>query len=616
MTGVTETAPTPPSRSERPLPRGCGLREITPKPPEPTVEHILCRVLLRRQERGCVLEFHAGIEASAVAFLGLLWRKAHQWYGVTGTYATTYTELALGLGAVLPNWPAPPHRHQFDSRQAYRLAANEYARTHQSSIYRWLREFAATGLFSFESQNDRRGRRYRIKITLHACPGIPGDVRAKVRAREAHWPRLEARRRARGRKRDLSTIRANARLSEAEKRRRGTEDRRRQRARQQAQRVQAQAAERQLGGFGRAPGAETNVSVHQRRHVAPEPSDRGHARAGDCGKPDDESSAQPGTTSKEGARGGNVPTARLAALQALLGRRWIGRDTSAPDGLRWQVYDEVLADRPRQTASDHARFVPQLRRETAALLRWTDDELPDVRRFARPFVALTYGDATLAVLPRAFRLGFVSQHRDTAALAGACAAYRRARAGDALPAGFPVNPVAGFAYWLIHHARRQEGPSHGLGAELGRFAAFARAACRYEKASHADYLSRGAEKAARRQAIAQLAEKANRQLGFRRDAGAALSAVEQLLASDYAPHQAAGRRLLAVRERRDRLAERDQRFLRRQHPGSSDNTYLAACRYAERWKLPDPDARRRERAAAGAIETVRRAAQSSSGRTD
>ena len=561
---------------------------------------------MRRQERGCVLEFHAGIEASAVAFLGLLWRKAHQWYGVTGTYATTYTELALGLGKVLPNWPAPPHRHEFDSHQAYRLAANEYARTHQSSIYRWLRDFAATGLFSFESQNDRRGRRYRIKITLHPCPAIPDDVRAKVRAREAHWPRLEARRRARGRKRDLSAIRQNARLSEAEKRRRGIEHRRRQRADQQVHQVQAQAAERQLGGFGRAPGAETNVSVHQRRHVAPEPSDRGHARALDCGKPDGEGAEQPETTRKEGAGGGGVAPARLAGLQALLGRRWIGRDTSTPDGLRWQVYDEVLADRPRQTASDHARFVPQLRRETAALLRWKDDELPDVRRFARPFVALTYGDATLAVLPKAFRLGFVSRQRDNAALAGACAAYRRARAGDALPAGFPVNPVAGFTYWLIHHARRQEGPSHGLAAELSRFDAFARAACRYEKASHPDYLSRGAEKAARRQVIAQLAETVNRRLGFRRDAGAALRAAQQLLASDYAPHQAAGRRLLAAEERRDRLAERDQRFLRRQHPGSSDSTYLAACRYAEQWNLPDPDARRRERAAAGAIETVRR----------
>ena len=235
-------------------------------------------------------------------------------------------------------------------------------------------------------------------------------------------------------------------------------------------------------------------------------------------------------------------------------------------------YDEVLADRPRQTATDHARFVPQLRRETAALLHWKDDELPDVRRFARPFVALTYGDATLAVLPKAFRLGFVSPERDNATRAGACAAYRRARAGDALPAGFPVNPVAGFTYWLIHHARRQERPSHGLAAELGRFDAIARAACRYEKASHPDYLSRGAEKAARRQVIAQLAATVNRQLGFRRD----------------------------------RLAERDQRFLRRQHPGGTDSTYLAACRYADQWNLPDPDACRRKRAAAGAILTVRR----------
>ena len=200
-----------------------------------------------------MLEFHAGIEASAVAFLGLLWRKAHQWYGVTGTYATTYTELALGLGKVLPNWPAPPHRREFDSHQAYRLAANEYARTHQSSIYRWLRDFAATGLFSFESQNDRRGRRYRIKITLHPCPAIPDDVRAKVRAREVHWPRLEARRRARGRKRDLSAIRQNARLSEAEKRRRGIEYRRRQRVDQQAHQVQAAGRRTAAWGIWKSP---------------------------------------------------------------------------------------------------------------------------------------------------------------------------------------------------------------------------------------------------------------------------------------------------------------------------------------------------------------------------
>ncbi|MGO9975930.1 MAG: hypothetical protein ACLP01_24620 [Solirubrobacteraceae bacterium] len=47
--------------------------------------------------------------------------------------------------------------------------------------------------------------------------------------------------------------------------------------------------------------------------------------------------------------------------------------------MRSHVHDDVLADRGRQGADDLARFVAQIRQETAVLLHWDDAELPDDR---------------------------------------------------------------------------------------------------------------------------------------------------------------------------------------------------------------------------------------------
>jgi hypothetical protein len=361
-------------------------------------------------------------------------------------------------------------------------------------------------------------------------------------------------------------------------------------------------------GYGpgtREPGTTSQGSETSQNH---ENDDRGISRERDCGKPAAAERATQTTATEEERRHEPSLTPALTALQTLLGRRYSGPDLSTPDGRRWEVYHEVLADRGSQTAGEVEHRLRAQTRRREQLLAWAADELPDLWWFAELFVAITY-EPSLAALPAGFRLAFLNNDRERATLANAARCYARAAAAGVLPQGFPANPVAGLAHWLIQHTRRQtDGPQRGLAADLEHFARFTRQARAYAKWTRANHAHHAAARARRRQDVAMVAAQINHKLAFRLQLGAdaKLKRARDLLDSDYPAHQAAGRALYAAVDGEQRPAARDAALITGQHPGTSDATYIAACTYAERWGLPGPDQQRRQNAATAAVTTVER----------
>lgn len=586
-------------------PRGRGYRLATPIPPEPSRLDVLAGVYEARQTAGRRHEFDSRLETSCCASIAYLWRLGR--YGQawarqgTGTYATTLLQLTIGLAPIM-GWTGIPDAEDLEGRE-------KFLRRHRASVQRWLDWLAQTGLVDHEPETLENGQWYRTRVILKPCAVWPTHVLERVVDRDRSWRKRERRRQARGRRRNLSAILRRSRLSRAERRARGVANRRRRQAYQQAQRVAERAAcEEHLSHLGppiepwtTSQGSSDFQSSDNRR-------DRGNTRERDCQQPHDQSSKTNGKGAGEGERPGPALSPGLSVLQTLLGRRYQGLDLSTPDGRRWQTYHEVMAGRDALSEHNIERRLAGQRRRRARLLGWDSDELPELWWLAELFVSSTYEPET-AALPGGFRLAFLSNDREQAMLAAAARVYRRASAGQALPPGFPENPVAGFAHWLVHHAKPQDnGPERGIAADLDDFATMCRQARAYAKWTHAEHRQRAARRAGRRRELAALAAQVNKRLSFRLELGpdAKLKRASELLDSEHPAHQAVGRALYHAASTEQRLADRDRALISGRHPGWSDGAYTAACKHADRWGLPGPDQQLRTNAAAAAIATVER----------
>jgi hypothetical protein len=129
--------------------------------------------------------------------------------------------------------------------------------------------------------------------------------------------------------------------------------------------------------------------------------------------------------------------------------------------------------------------------------------------------------------------------------------------------------------------------------DVQRFNELTKQMSAYAHYTRPEHLKRAQARAARRARVRELAAQLNERFAFRlADATRAtrLRTARELLDSEYAPHQAAGRQLYATAMDAERLTERDRRLLAGEHPGAADQRYLFACRYAQRWGRAIPPA--------------------------
>ena len=232
------------------------------------------------------------------------------------------------------------------------------------------------------------------------------------------------------------------------------------------------------------------------------------------------------------------------------------------------------------------------RQRVQQLSEWLQDEPPPSRwRLIEAWTVAAHG--LHMSVAGGFRLAFWSEDAEHHGprLERALARYERFSA--ARPPGWPTGATAGFATFLTAATTRQDGPEHGMAYDVARFNELTKRMSAYAHYLQADHLERAQARAQRRQRARVVAAQVNQRLAFRiADSNTArLRTARQLLDSDYAAHQAAGRRLYAAAAHQDRLADRDRRLLAGAHPGTSDQRYISACRHAERWRLPMPAAR-------------------------
>jgi hypothetical protein len=107
-------------------------------------------------------------------------------------------------------------------------------------VQRWLDWLQHAGLVSHTPQQDEEGFWWRTVIELHPCPQLPPGLLQDAVERRAGWPGRERRRRARGRRRDLTAILRRARLKRSERRARAL--RRRQLLERHAERQRVRQA--------------------------------------------------------------------------------------------------------------------------------------------------------------------------------------------------------------------------------------------------------------------------------------------------------------------------------------------------------------------------------------
>jgi hypothetical protein len=165
---------------------------------------------------------------------------------------------------------------------------------------------------------------------------------------------------------------------------------------------------------------------------------------------------------------------------------------------------------------------------------------------------------------------------------------RYARYAQARPPGWPAAPIAGFARFLRTQVRRSEGPEHGMAYDVQRFNELTKQMSAYAHLADREHAARTAGRARRRQQLQSLVRQASLRFNFRVTQRPPLLIASELLESEHPSHQAAGRRLYAQAQQRERLELRDQRLLAGQHPGDSDGRYRVAWRHAQRWGLPAP----------------------------
>jgi hypothetical protein len=611
-------------------------------PRQPVGVEALAAVKHARAQRGRLHEWDARVETSCIAMLEYLWRRGRgeKWAGGHGSarYGCSLAQLVIGVAEIM-GWQSIPRSSNDTSipagerRRRYELERATFVRRHRASVQRWLDWLADAGLVSHTPQQDEEGIWWRTIIELRACPQLPAELLAEASARRSGWTARERRRAARGRRRDLTAILRRARLTRTQRRARSAARRRALAACAERQRVRvlvAQSLEAAVQTHLRHPfGAETPSQDLTHTSDEDETCNRGLTRA--PARQDQATAAlQPQKGSQEDNGGDSsrdsgrltLPRSGEASNELLLspaparmpalseasrslsaeGGAQRGATASieafrSPDSdeLRWAVYREVLAQRSACDEEDWEVLLRAPRRRIAQLAGWPHERPCERWRLIEAWTHAAHGP--YMAVAGGFRLAFWSEqrYRHGPRLDRALARYRRF--AHARPPGWPENPIAAWARYCAEHMRRQEGPEHGMAVDVARFDALTKQMSAYAHYSRPEHLELAAARAQRRQQAKQLAEQVNARLAFRaaNQPAARLRTARELLDSPHPAHHAAGRALYAAAQRHQRLAERDQRLLAGRHPGPADGRYLAACRYAQAFGLPEPPAVARQR---------------------
>jgi hypothetical protein len=507
-------------------------------------------------------------------------------------------------------------------------AVRAFVRAHRKSVQRWLDWLAAAGLVTHIPQQDAEGFWWRTIITLHPCPELPAQTLADAAERRAGWGAREARRRARGRKRDLTSILQAARLTAAQRRSRAIARRAELARYAERQRVRQTILESLKTHLTHPCGASATPQYQATISSSEDEPDRGITRANasawdllrpedDTAKSRNEEKAQtgrsahpdslldPDVASDPGQRGGGpqktgdggdrvggtrdgergLEGVRDGVYREVVARRWYG-DQPPPRTL--QERREVMAAADGRWAA----AVKRQERRLAELAAWGEGQpAPERWRLLEAWAVAAHGEQMTAA--GAFRLAFYSEQRPNHGqrLDRALARYER-HAELARPAGWPRSPTAALARWITSEVVRQDGPEHGIALDIARFDRFTKQMAAYAHYQNPEHLQRAARRAQRRAQLQVLAARINERLPFRTEASptARITVARALLDSPHPNHTQAGSALYAQAQTEERLAERDQRLSSGRHPGLSDGRYTAACTHAERWGLPAPAA--------------------------
>ena len=538
-------------------------------PAEPLGVEVLAAVKHARHQAQRAFPWDARLETSAIAVLAYLWRRGRgeKWAGCHGSarYGCSLAQLVMGLAPIM-GWRGIPDRGD-------EQAVARFVKRHRKSVQRWLDWLQLAGLVSHTPQQDEEGFWWRTIIELHPVPELPAELLHEAVGRRVGWPARERRRDARGRCRNLTAILRRARLTKAQRRSKGIARRRELARHAERQRVRAQVAD------SLADAAETHVTQP--------------FGASTTSRTSLEELSQDETLNRRptGAR------AQLSEIAAAPQTSTTGTEKERPrtaGELRWAVYSEIKASRFVRTDEEWTPFLCSPTRRLEQLLAWPKSTPVPRWRLIEAWTVAAHGP--YMAVAGGFRLAFwreESEHHGPR-LERALARYERY--AEARPPGWPTGATAALARFLQAHTPRQEGPEHGMAYDVQRFNELTKQMSAYAHYQRERHLQLAAARAQRRDRARRLAEQLNSQLRLRFRTGddplaARLRLASELLDSDHPSHQAAGRTLYAQAKRAERLAERDQRFLAGQHPGSADGRYRAACTHAERWKLDMPPGR-------------------------
>ncbi len=548
-------------------------------PAQPVGVEVLAAIKHARVKAGRRNEWDARLETSAVAVLTYLWRRGRgeKWAGCHGSarYGCSLAQLVIGLAPIM-GWPEIPQLSSDQNvgrllrQRRYERQVARFVKRHRKSVQRWLDWLALAALVSHTPQQDEDGFWWRTIIELKPVPQLPVELLQQAADRRAGWSARERHRHDRGRARSLTAILRRARLTTAQRRSRGIA-RRRELARQaERQRVRAQVAQ------SLADAAKTHLT---------------HPYGASTTSRSSLEQLSQDETLNRGLTGART---QLSEIPTALQTPTTDSENDTPrtgEELRWAVYNEILAQRFQRSDQEWAPALRSPARRLEQLRSWSKDAPLPRWRLIEAWTVAAHG--LHMSVAGGFRLAFWSEDAEHHGprLERALARYERFSA--ARPPGWPTGATAGFATFLTAATTRQDGPEHGMAYDVARFNELTKRMSAYAHYLQADHLECAQARAQRRQRARVVAAQVNQRLAFRiADSNTArLRTARALLDSDYAAHQAAGRRLYATAAHQDRLADRDRRLLAGAHPGTSDQRYISACRHAERWRLPMPAAR-------------------------
>ena len=542
-----------------------GFRHASELPAQPLGVEILAAVAHARRRADRSFEWDARLEASLLAVTGYLWRRGRgeKWAGVHGSarYGCSIAQLVFGLAPIM-GWTGIPATSDEAGRR-------RFVKRHRKSVQRWLVWLGLCGLVHHTPQQDEEGFWWRTIIELQPTPCLDRQLLQAACDRRRGWVAAERRRRARGRRRDLTAILQRARLTRAQRRARAVQRRRLLRDCQERVRVRELLA-RSLSDAAKEHlthpfGASTTSRGLIPTLSPPEAWSRGlsGASAHDS-QPAPNSAANNNSATKENPRSG--------------------------EDLRWAVYREVLAIRWSRSEAEWAPLVESLQHRVGELAHWPQGRPCSQWRLLEAWSLAAHGP--YLTVAAAGRLALWQQPRNHHGPRLERAMRRYERSAAERPPGFPAAALSAFAHFLAAHTQRLDGPAHGMAYDVQRFNELTKQMSAYAHVNAPDNAARAAARVRRRQTAEALAEQVNLRFQFRADNHAALrtgrDVARELLDSDYAPHRRAGQRLWAAAHARAERQERDARVGRGEDPWPLDGRYRAAGRYAQRWGLPAP----------------------------